>query len=70
MPYWQPEFDYYALGAWLPMHDVSVEMGAMQFIPGSHKRGLLNHRQEDDPKYNVLTVDAPFDASQAVATVR
>ncbi|HLK25514.1 MAG TPA: phytanoyl-CoA dioxygenase family protein [Caulobacteraceae bacterium] len=65
--YWQPEFDYHALGAWLPLHDVSVEMGAMQFIPGSHKRGLLKHRQEDDPKHNVLTVDAPFDAASAVA---
>src|SRR5579871_6727778 len=64
--YWQPEFDYHALGAWLPLHDVSVEMGAMQFIPGSHKRGLLKHRQEDDPKHNVLTVDAPFDGARGV----
>ena len=47
--YWQPELDYYAaLGVWLPMHDVSVEMGAMQFIPGSHKRGLLPHQHGDD----------------------
>ena len=65
--YWQPEFDYYALGAWLPMHDVSVEMGAMQFIPGSHKRGLLRHRQEDEPSENVLMVDEPVDFSKAVA---
>lgn len=65
--YWQPEFDYYALGVWLPMHDVSVEMGAMQFMPGSHKRGLLSHRQDDDPKENVLTVDVEVDSSKAVA---
>ena len=65
--YWQPEFDYYALGVWLPMHDVSVEMGAMQFIPGSHKRGLLRHRHEDDPSQNVLMVDEPFDEESAVA---
>src|SRR6185295_4156058 len=65
--YWQPEFDYYALGVWLPMHDVSVEMGAMQFIPGSHKRGLLRHRHEDDPSQNVLGVDEPFDEKSAVA---
>jgi hypothetical protein len=64
--YWTPEFDYYALGVWLPMHDVSVEMGAMQFIPGSHKRGLLRHRQEDEPSENVLTVDEPFDVASAV----
>ena len=65
--YWQPEFDYRALGVWLPMHDVSVEMGAMQFIPGSHKRGLLRHRQEDDPAQNVLQVDEPVDQASAVA---
>ena len=54
--YWEPELDYKALGVWLPMHDVSVEMGAMQFIPGSHKRGLLPHRHADKPEDNVLTV--------------
>jgi hypothetical protein len=64
--YWQPEFDYYALGVWMPMHDVSIEMGAMQFIPGSHKRGLLNHRQEDEPTENVLCVDDDVDFSKAI----
>jgi hypothetical protein len=65
--YWQPEFDYYALGVWLPMHDVSVEMGAMQFVPGSHKLGLVKHRQQDDPAENVLCVDVDVDFSKAVA---
>jgi ectoine hydroxylase-related dioxygenase (phytanoyl-CoA dioxygenase family) len=65
--YWQPELDYCALGVWLPMHDVTVEMGAMQFIPGSHKRGLVPHRQEDAPEHNVLMARDPVDASQAVA---
>lgn len=65
--YWQPEFSYCALGCWLPMHDVSVDMGAMQFIPGSHKRGLLNHRHHDDPIHNVLRVTDPFDEESAVA---
>jgi ectoine hydroxylase-related dioxygenase (phytanoyl-CoA dioxygenase family) len=60
--YWQPEFDYHALGVWLPMHDVSIEMGAMQFVAGSHKRGLLCHRHLEDPAHNLLTVDEPFDA--------
>jgi len=63
--YWQPEYDYNALGVWLPMHDVSVEMGAMQFIPGSHKRGLLPHRHEDEPGENMLMVDAEVDDSTA-----
>lgn len=65
--YWQPELDYCALGVWLPLHDVSVEMGAMQFIPGSHRRGLVAHRHEDDPAENLLTVDEAVDAATAVA---
>ena len=29
---------------WIPLQDVTVEMGCMHFIPGSHLRGLLPHR--------------------------
>jgi ectoine hydroxylase-related dioxygenase (phytanoyl-CoA dioxygenase family) len=65
--YWEPELDYQALGVWLPMHDVSIEMGAMQFVPGSHKRGLLPHRHADKPEDNVLTVDKPIDPREGVA---
>jgi hypothetical protein len=65
--YWQPELDYWALGVWLPLHEVTVEMGAMQFLPGSHRRGLLRHRHLEDPIHNLLTADEPYDASQAVA---
>lgn len=65
--YWQPEFDYHALGVWLPMHDVTVDMGAMQFVPGSHKRGLKRHRHHDEPQHNLLEVDEPFEESKAVA---
>lgn len=64
--YWQPEFSYHALGCWLPLHDVSVEMGAMQFIPGSHKRGLLPHRHADAPQHNVLEVLEDVDPATAV----
>jgi hypothetical protein len=65
--YWQPELDYHALGVWLPLHDVTLEMGAMQFLPGSHKRGLVPHRQEDDAIHNVLTARDPVDTTTAVA---
>lgn len=65
--YWQPELDYHALGVWLPLHDATIEMGAMQFLPGSHKRGLIPHRHEDDPAHNLLTVAEAVDASRAVA---
>ena len=49
------------------MQDVDIDNGCMQFIPGSHRRGLMSHRQEDDPKENVLTVDEYVDFSKAVA---
>ena len=65
--YWEPELDYHALGVWMALQPVSVEMGAMQFLPGSHKRGLLVHRQEDKPEHNVLTVAGAIDESKAVA---
>jgi ectoine hydroxylase-related dioxygenase (phytanoyl-CoA dioxygenase family) len=65
--YWEPEFAYCALGVWLPLHDVSIEMGCMQFIPGSHKRGLLPHRHLEAPVHNLLCVDDKVDPASAVA---
>lgn len=65
--YWEPELDYRALGVWLPLHDVSVEMGAMQFVPGSHKRGLLPHVHADTPAENLLTVAVQPEPGEAVA---
>jgi hypothetical protein len=65
--YWESELEYTALGSWLPLHDVTVEMGAMQFIPGSHKAGVLNHWFYDgDPMHNLLVADG-VDTTQAVA---
>jgi ectoine hydroxylase-related dioxygenase (phytanoyl-CoA dioxygenase family) len=66
--YWEPELDYHAaLGVWLPMHDVSTEMGAMQFVPGSHRLGLLPHKHADAPETNVLTVAVPIEEQKAIA---
>ena len=64
--YWQPELDYHALGCWIPLHEVTVEMGAMQFIPGSHKRGLLQHHHADKPEHNLLEVSEEYASEQAV----
>jgi ectoine hydroxylase-related dioxygenase (phytanoyl-CoA dioxygenase family) len=65
--YWEPELAYNAIGTWLPLHEVSVERGAMQFIPGSHRGELLEHRPESgDPRINLL-VASPVDESAAVA---
>jgi len=65
--YWEPELHYpAALGAWLPLHAVSVEMGAMQFIPGSHRHGVYDHVfYDDDPLHNLLEA-VGVDTSRAV----
>jgi hypothetical protein len=64
--FWPPAFDYGSVAAWLPMHDVDIEMGAMQFLPGSHRDGVLPHRHYDDPMERLLLVDAPLDANAFV----
>lgn len=64
--YWHPELDYHALGSWLPLHEVTVERGCMQFIPGSHKTKLHNHGFVGNPIGNLLIAD-DVDDSTAVA---
>jgi len=64
--YWQPELDYCAVAAWLPLHEVSVERGAMQFVPGSHRGGLLDHDFVGDPVGNLLAAPGA-DPRRAVA---
>lgn len=61
--YWEPELDYHALACWLPLHDVTVDQGAMQFIPGSHRLGLLHHEHSDLPEHNLLRSPDVDDAS-------
>ena len=65
--FWEPELEYHALACWLPLHEVTEEMGAMQFVPGSHKLGVLDHHPMDgDVKMHVLTVEPSVDTSSAV----
>jgi hypothetical protein len=65
--YWEPAFDYHAVGAWLPLEDVDGENGCMCFVPGSHRADVLPHRNLDgDPRLHLLEVDVPVDTSGAV----
>jgi hypothetical protein len=64
--FWPPDYEYRSVAAWMPLHDVSVEMGSMQFLPGSHRGGVLTHRHYDHPSQNLLTVDEPVDAAAFV----
>ena len=52
---------------WIPLQDVSLEMGCMEFIPGSHIGPVLpHHRRGHRPAAHVLEADG-IDASTAVA---
>jgi hypothetical protein len=62
--YKKPE-DGPSIHFWIPLHDVSVEMGCMQFIPGSHLGPLLPHRLRD-PRAHALEA-VGVDESAAVA---
>ena len=57
--FWPADFDYRSVAAWMPLHDVPVDMGAMQFLPGSHRDGVRHHRHYDHPLQSLLTVDPP-----------
>ena len=58
---WHQDITYWGMGetddeitAWLALSDVSIEAGCMRFIPGSHKEGLVEHRDTFD-KNNLLS---------------
>jgi ectoine hydroxylase-related dioxygenase (phytanoyl-CoA dioxygenase family) len=54
----------HSLSVWMPLDDVVIESGAMQFLPGSHQNDVLRHRSEPGEP---LFVDEPVDLSPAVA---
>ena len=68
--YWEPEYDYSAIGAWLPLHDVTVERGCMQFIPGSNKGEVLQHGYMGDPVGNLLIAPDAVTASAVACELK
>ena len=52
---------------WIPLQDVSLEMGCMQFIPGSHLGPILpHHRRDHRLSAHAMEVDG-VDSARAVA---
>ncbi len=65
--YWSPDLHYSSLSIWMPLQDVTVESGCMQFVPRSHLQGVLPHHPiRNDPRVHGLEVDA-FNEDQTVA---
>lgn len=66
--YWDPGFDYRAVGNWLPLDDVDERNGCMTFVPGSHRSDVLHHRHiDDDPSVHGLWTDEITDEQVAAA---
>ena len=52
---------------WIPLQDVSVEMGCMQFVPFSHRNGLQPHRRHSgSANAHSLTLDGVDPAAAVV----
>ena len=52
---------------WVPIQDVTVEMGCMQFIPGSHRERLRSHHQLQHLRHAHALEADEVDAARAVA---
>jgi hypothetical protein len=64
--YWDPAFEYRALGVWVPFDPATPESGCMSFLPGSHLGDVRVHRHlGDDPTVHALVTD-DVDPSRAV----
>lgn len=52
--------DYESISVWVPLQAVDDSNGCLQFMPGSHKAGVLPHRRiNDDPRVHGLEVCEP-----------
>lgn len=55
--YWDPSLIHRKISVWVPLQDVSVENGCMQFIPRSHKDDIITHQSiNNDPRIHGLEV--------------
>ncbi len=61
--FWDPTFDYHALGCWMPLDPATVESGCMTLAPGTHKEGIQPHQlgQGDPAVTYIELVDPPVE---------
>lgn len=53
--YWNPAFRQRSISIWIPLQDVTIENGCMQFVPGSQKLNILPHQSiNNDPRVHGL----------------
>src|ERR1700722_11588448 len=62
----EPGFEYDEISIWIALTESTIENGAMQYIPRSHRLGVLPHRLNGGAKEaNTIECYAGFDAKSA-----
>ena len=62
-----PGFDYEELSIWISLQETTLENGCLEYIPGSHRGEVLDHRPlNDDPSIHAIECVGPFDPATAV----
>ena len=62
-----PAYDRHDISFWLPLHPVDQTNSCMEFIVGTHKKDVLEHRLlNGDPKVHALECCGQFDPAAAV----
>ncbi len=58
---------YDQVSFWMPLQEATVENGCMQYIPGTHRGPVLEHRSpNNDPRLSALECAGGFDPAQAI----
>lgn len=64
---YDPGVDYEQISIWMPLQEARLDNGCMQYIPGSHRGPILEHRSPgNDPRVSALECAGGFDPAQAV----
>lgn len=62
-----PNFEYNELTVWVPLQEVTTENGCLQFVPGSHRIPVLQHRSaNNDPTSQAVECTEAIDEASAV----
>ena len=64
---WKGKANYRSGTCWLALSEVTREMGALQFIPGSHLEGIAEHVDATHKNPINAALEVKVDESQAVA---
>jgi hypothetical protein len=64
--YWDPSVEHSAISIWVPLQDVTLENGCMQFVGGTHVLEVQPHQLINPDSHGLAVVD-PDSVGEAVA---